>query len=78
MSENTCKIDVDQSQIRWTKKIASTYSALLNNFATMSKTEKADLRKVFDNTLTQQAPMNSVTVSHDALCRAYMRLRSRR
>lgn len=33
----------------------------------MSKTEKADLRKVFDGTLTAKAPTKSVTVvqNHD-------------
>jgi len=42
-------------------------AALVNNFSTMSKTEKADLRTVFDKTLTQVAPTNSVTcvANHD-------------
>lgn len=42
-------------------------SALLNNFASMSKQEKADLRKVFDKTLTQAAPTKSVTVGSFSL-----------
>lgn len=43
------------------------FSALVNNFSSMSKTEKADLRKVFDGTLTSKAPTESVTVvqNHD-------------
>lgn len=63
----------------WLDKMEHKFSlfdaALLNNFASMSKSEKADLRKVFDKTLTQVAPTCSVTVSytsyfrnHDASC----------
>jgi len=32
----------------------------------MGKQEKADLRKVFDKTLTQAAPTKSVTVSRES------------
>lgn len=42
---------------------ASVLSPLLNNFASMSKQEKADLRRVFDKTLCQVEPYNAVTVS---------------
>lgn len=40
---------------------------LLYNFSTLSKTEDADLRKVFDNTLVKEKPVNAVTVvmNHD-------------
>lgn len=42
-------------------------SPLLNNFAQLSKTEEADLRKVFDDTLVQSLPISAVTVvtNHD-------------
>jgi alpha-amylase len=42
-------------------------SPLLNNFSSLSKTEAADLRKVFDNTLVQATPVSAVTVvtNHD-------------
>jgi alpha-amylase len=42
-------------------------SPLLNNFSSISKTESADLRKVFDNTLVQATPVSAVTVvtNHD-------------
>ncbi|KAF2120177.1 glycoside hydrolase superfamily [Lophiotrema nucula] len=42
-------------------------SPLLYNFSTISKSEKADLRKVFDNSLVQKQPVNAVTVvmNHD-------------
>ncbi|KAF2123450.1 glycoside hydrolase family 13 protein [Dothidotthia symphoricarpi CBS 119687] len=42
-------------------------SPLLNNFSSLSKTESADLRKVFDKTLVQSNPVNAVTVvtNHD-------------
>lgn len=46
----------------------SLYDApLLNTFSQMSKTEAADLRKVFDGSLVQAKPVNSVTVvqNHD-------------
>lgn len=46
----------------------SLYDApLLNNFARLSKTPDADLRKVFDNTLVANEPVNAVTVvtNHD-------------
>jgi alpha-amylase len=42
-------------------------SPLLNNFHTISKTEDADLRKVFDGTLVKMRPVNGVTLvtNHD-------------
>ncbi|THX97898.1 putative alpha-amylase [Aureobasidium pullulans] len=42
-------------------------SPLLNNFSNISKGEAADLRKVFDDTLVQEMPVNAVTVvvNHD-------------
>ncbi|KAF2011021.1 glycoside hydrolase family 13 protein [Aaosphaeria arxii CBS 175.79] len=42
-------------------------SPLLNNFARLSTTEDADLRKVFDGSLVQAQPSNAVTVvmNHD-------------
>lgn len=42
-------------------------SPLLNNFGSISTTEKGDLRKVFDNTLVQLRPTDAVTVvtNHD-------------
>ena len=40
---------------------------LLNNFSSISKTEAADLRKVFDNTLVKARPQDAVTLvtNHD-------------
>lgn len=40
---------------------------LLNNFASLGSSEKADLRKVFDGTLVAKKPVNAVTVvqNHD-------------
>ena len=35
-------------------------SPLLNNFSNISKSEAADLRKVFDDTLVQEMPVNAV------------------
>lgn len=42
-------------------------SPLLNNFASLSTQEAADLRKVFDGSLVQAKPVNAVTVvqNHD-------------
>ncbi|KAF2266433.1 glucan 1,4-alpha-maltohexaosidase precursor [Lojkania enalia] len=42
-------------------------SPLLNNFSTLSTSEKADLRTVFDDTLVKNKPVNAVTVvtNHD-------------
>lgn len=42
-------------------------SALVFNFSRISKTEKADLRQVFDDTLVQKAPTRAVTLvmNHD-------------
>jgi alpha-amylase len=42
-------------------------SPLLNNFGSISTSEAADLRKVFDNTLVQMRPTDAVTVvtNHD-------------
>jgi alpha-amylase len=41
-------------------------SPLLNNFSNISKSEAADLRRVFDNTLVQDMPVNAV-VSNTSL-----------
>jgi alpha-amylase len=55
----------------WLNKLGHTFSLydapLLNNFSALSKTENADLRKVFDNTLVAVEPVNAVTVvtNHD-------------
>lgn len=38
-------------------------SPLLNNFSNISKSEAADLRKVFDDTLVQEMPVNAVVSS---------------
>jgi len=48
-------------------KFAFYDAPLLNNFSNISKTEKGDLRQVFDNSLVQQQPVNAVTVvtNHD-------------
>lgn len=42
-------------------------SPLLNNFSSLSSTEDADLRKVFDNTLVKLRPLDAVTLvtNHD-------------
>jgi alpha-amylase len=42
-------------------------SPLLNNFSSLSKTEDADLRKVFDGSLVKMRPVNAVTLvtNHD-------------
>jgi alpha-amylase len=49
------------------KKFSLFDSPLLYNFHNVSKTEKADLREVFDNSLVQAEPVNAVTCvqNHD-------------
>lgn len=55
----------------WLSKMDRKFSLydtpLLYNFSRISTSEKADLRKVFDNSLVQENPVNSVTVvmNHD-------------
>ncbi|KAF2034015.1 thermostable alpha-amylase [Setomelanomma holmii] len=55
----------------WLEKLNHKFSLydapLLNNFAQLSTTPDADLRKVFDNTLVQNQPVAAVTVvtNHD-------------
>jgi alpha-amylase len=57
--------------VEWLNKLGHKFSLydapLLNNFSQLSKTQEADLRKVFDNTLVQAEPVNAVTVvtNHD-------------
>ena len=46
------------------KKFSLFDAPLLYNFHKISKTEKADLRKVFDNSLVQVEPVNAVVSSH--------------
>lgn len=48
-------------------KISLFDSPLLNNFSSLSKTEDADLRKVFDGSLVKMRPCNAVTLvtNHD-------------
>lgn len=62
--------DVDQ-MMPWLERMNHKFclydAPLLYNFSSISKTEAADLRKVFDDTLVQKAPVMSVTVvmNHD-------------
>jgi alpha-amylase len=42
------------------RKFSLYNSPLLNNFSSLSKTKNADLRKVFDDTLVQDMPVNAV------------------
>ena len=50
--------------VQWVNQMERKFSLydspLLNNFSNISKSEAADLRKVFDNTLVQAMPVNAV------------------
>ncbi|CAD0087685.1 unnamed protein product [Aureobasidium vineae] len=53
-----------QDLIDWVEQMGRKFSLydspLLNNFSNISKSEAADLRKVFDDTLVQDMPVNAV------------------
>jgi alpha-amylase len=59
----------------WLEKMGKKFNLfdapLLNNFHNISKTEQADLREVFDNSLVQVEPVNAVVSSHsiEASCK---------
>ena len=52
--------DMSRYLERMGKKFSLFDAPLVYNFSTMSKTEDADLRKVFDNTLVATEPVNAV------------------
>ncbi len=52
--------DMSRYLARMGKKFSLFDAPLVYNFSQMSKTEKADLRKVFDGTLVQIEPVNAV------------------
>ncbi|KAK5002121.1 hypothetical protein LTR39_006770, partial [Cryomyces antarcticus] len=60
-----------KTMTEWLEKMGHKFSLfdapLLYNFSNISKSENADLRKVFDNSLVQVEPVNAVTVvmNHD-------------
>ena len=57
-----------QKMTEWLGKMGKKFSLfdapLLNNFHNISKTEQADLRKLFDNSLVQVEPVNAVVSPH--------------